>query len=795
MNLKELKISEKEIIALNNKKIETVESFLRKPPLHTYDFTNPLPLDLNNEETRTALEKKRPFAIVGICKNFNFSIKDKMQLLKLIIETSNGTRLFVNFVSPERFKTWFFDNEPTSPTNKIITVPDFISPFNPHITKRVNDKCVEKIKALNEAEHVTAADIAGLTSNGTDGYSYDKIDQNKECSLFTFFKLAMDNTTDLSRINSAYKWYMRGLRIDLATKKAMQEGLNPLEQMILNKPLIVGGFIEYNEEYNSFSVLNPSYVSLNTIGEYVIQYSQVKGLTGMRYKELVNNALNITKEEDFIPVNIKTKLDIDSLKVSFNKMHHPKNFYEAMSAKKRIDNERMIYFASKIKDNSFDHKAVSGIKMTDMTLMRKYVESLPYELTTDQKNAINSIYKLMNSGVSASTLLQGDVGTGKTAVAICLMLICVSSGYQAAIAVPYTTLAYQHMSEIKNIADNLGIEIAFLTSDIKGKKRTEELTRIKDGTAKIIVGTHSIFSKDVEYNNLGLVILDEEHKFGVMHKRSFEDKALPGFHQITMSATPIPRSIAKTLYDDDESVITVTEYPSNRIPIQTATCKNDATIMSFIEKEVKNNHQAYIICPSIDKNENTKIVSIEEKEALYRQYFAEKGIRMEIITGKITASEKDRVMKEFSEGKIDVLMATTVIEVGINVPNATVIAILNADRFGYSTLHQLRGRVGRGSNKSYCILQSEESSEKLEFLCTTLSGFDIAEKDLEERGTGEIFGVEQSGNNIFIETILKNAEKYKEIKALINNLSKEEIEKIIEGYENIFKVAEEGEEE
>ena len=272
-----------------------------------------------------------------------------------------------------------------------------------------------------------------------------------------------------------------------------------------------------------------------------------------------------------------------------------------------------------------------------------------------------------------------------------------------------------------------------------------------------------------------------------------DEKALDGFHQVTMSATPIPKSIAATLYDDTMDVISIVDKPANRIPIQTAVCQKDATALNFMEKQIKDGHQCYVVCPAIEKNDKMeKMASIDEKEKIYRKFLEDRGMSLAVVTGKLKAAEKQEIMETFTTGNIDVLMATTVIEVGINVPNATVIVITGADRFGFSTLHQLRGRVGRGKFKSYCILQTSEPNEKLQFMCTTTDGFEIAEKDLELRGPGSMFGERQSGDNYYVSLMLANQDLFKRVKETAKDLCRNATGKdIIRRYEEIFRSEEE----
>ena len=309
----------------------------------------------------------------------------------------------------------------------------------------------------------------------------------------------------------------------------------------------------------------------------------------------------------------------------------------------------------------------------------------------------------------------------------------------------------------------------------------------------MIVGTHSCFSKDVTYNNLGLVITDEEHKFGVIQRESISSKTEKGIHLITMSATPIPRTLACSIYGDNIEVITIKQMPNGRKPVKTAICSSDKPVFDFIKKELENGHQAYVVCPLIDEAEEDStmagIASIEEVAEKYDKYFSHLGYKTGIITGKTSSEDQKEIKKMFTENRIQILIATTVIEVGINVPNASTIVITSAERFGLATLHQLRGRVGRGDIQSYCILQktnNDTESDNLEILTKETDGFEIAKADLKKRGSGNILGTEQSGNNSFIDLIIEYPNLYERVKGIAVALNKDIRTQFIERYEDMF---------
>lgn len=802
MQLEELGISKKQIDALEKKKITSVEALLRKPPLRYFDFSKTYPLTLESDETKNFLETKRPFAIYGKCIRYDLSTANHTKMIKLRIEdeaTKNhfgsecGNVLFVNIMGYDQFRQSFLGEHPQSPHRIPISVPDGLDAYYSGEQHDVNPACKKQIDFINNLDDYSVKDFVAVKTGGVDGWSKQSVDYIGTPEMKNFLSRYTVKTNDMTNI---LKWYARGMRLDLAIKKVLLDDDGLLRKLLFDKYLIVGGFISYDEGYQSFSLLNPSVISedIDKYQTYNVMYGQIKGITPDGYRSLVKKGIEGISSIDFIPPGTCSQFKVPSFKESAEMMHFPKSYFHVKKAQERAIFEDLLYLALKFELQNKSHQGEKGIDFPKYHYMQQYASSLPYDLTKDQKNAVNIIYNKIRHGECVNSLVQGDVGTGKTAVAFCLLLIAASNGYQSALAAPYTTLASQHFRDIKEIADTLGIHAVFLTSDIKGKEKKKVYEEIADGTAQIIIGTHSIFANDVIYKNLALIIQDEEHKFGVVHRENFKDKALPGAHVITMSATPIPKSIAATIYDDTTDIITILEKPANRIPVQTAICKKDETALNFMVKEIKNGHQCYVVCPSIDKNEKADkaIASIEEKESIYREYLERNGAKLAVITGKLKANEKQQIMEDFSSGKVDVLMATTVIEVGINVPNSTVIVITGADRFGFSTLHQLRGRVGRGKDKSYCILQTEEPNEKLQFMCTTTDGFEIAQKDLELRGAGSLFGERQSGDNYYISLMLANQELYQKIKMVAKELCKSGTGKdIVKRYEEIFKAEEE----
>ena len=389
-----------------------------------------------------------------------------------------------------------------------------------------------------------------------------------------------------------------------------------------------------------------------------------------------------------------------------------------------------------------------GIRFDTNVKMQEIIEKLPFKLTNAQLRVLNEINNDMESAKCMNRLLQGDVGSGKTIVAIIAAYKAVKSGYQVAIMAPTGILAEQHLESFSEILQRMGIRCELLVSNISKKRKEDILKRLKDNEIDILIGTHAILEPNVIFNNLGLVVTDEQHRFGVKQRTTIVEKGINP-DVIVMSATPIPRTLALILYGDlDISIID--ELPPNRKKIDTfAVRKNmEERVNNFVKKQIDEGRQAYIVCPLVEENEEMDLKSVIQLANKYKdEVFSE--YRVEYLHGKMKSAEKEDIMKRFKNAEIDILISTTVIEVGVNVPNANIMVVENSERFGLAQLHQLRGRVGRGEYKSYCILKYDSNSEntrkRMKVMCDTNDGFIISEKDLELRGSGDFFGTEQHG--------------------------------------------------
>lgn len=529
-----------------------------------------------------------------------------------------------------------------------------------------------------------------------------------------------------------------------------------------------GGKVSYNEEHDSYSITAPvlfSSVSEFTPCMYPV-YSVIRGMAPSYLQSLMKNAISLYKSDEFENLERRKKYGIVSEMEMIKFFHCPQSPEEIAKAKRRLVYEEVFRFVYGVK--KFSPSCVkSPFTAPNKSLMQRYISSLPYSLTSGQKEAIEGIYKNIVAGNRVNALVQGDVGCGKTTVIFALMCLMAGNGIQSCVMAPTSVLANQHFLELKAVGDRLGISVVYLSGDLKAKEKKEALCKIKSGEALLIVGTHSVISDSVEYKNLGLYVVDEEHRFGVLQKEQMKKKAEEGVHSIMMSATPIPRSLAIATQGSVQ-VYSITTLPAGRKPVLTGFTNQDSEVFRVMDREIKNGHQCYVVCPMIDSNPKLEIESVQKAEALMKKHFEPMGVKVGVINGHLKPEEIAAEIEKFKNMEMQVIISTTIIEVGVNVPNATVIVIRNADRFGLSQLHQLRGRVGRGNDQGYCILNAEERTERLSVLCSTNDGFKIAEADLKLRGSGDFVGTSQSGENRGLMLVLAYPSLYNNLKADID---------------------------
>ena len=516
------------------------------------------------------------------------------------------------------------------------------------------------------------------------------------------------------------------------------------------------------------------------VGEKVQNTGRIIPIYPLTYNLSQNNLRKIMEEaikivygnlQEILPQYLIKQYNLEDINNATKNIHFPKEFEDFNIARNRLVFEELLSVQLallELKNNYITEK--KGIQFDKNVKMSDVINTLPFKLTKAQLRVLEEIDENMESDKVMNRLLQGDVGSGKTVVAMCAAYKAVKSGYQAAIMAPTAILATQHLENFKKILDKLNIKCELLISGITKKKKEDILNRLKNGEIDILIGTHAIIEDNVIFKNLGLVVTDEQHRFGVRQRAKIAEKG-NNPDVLVMTATPIPRTLALILYGDlDISIID--ELPPNRKKIETFAVNKNMTerVNNFIKKQIDEGRQAYIVCPLVEKNEEMDLKSVE---ALYETYSKEvfPKYRVEYLHGKMKQKEKDDIMERFKNGKIDILISTTVIEVGVDVPNSNIMVVENAERFGLAQLHQLRGRVGRGEYKSYCILKYEGKGEtikkRMKVMCETNDGFVISEKDLELRGSGDFFGTMQHGLPEFkIANLFEDIEMLKKVQVV-----------------------------
>lgn len=518
----------------------------------------------------------------------------------------------------------------------------------------------------------------------------------------------------------------------------------------LKPNLLIGKYITVIGKYDTKSnTINAADIKLFDLGDRTLIepiYHLVKGINNKSLNKYINEALNECNIVDYIPEEIINKYNFIDKKEALRIIHNPKKGLK--DAINRCKYEELFIFMMKInalkrKNNNLN---IGYEKDIDIVKINEFINGLPFELTTHQKEALNDIFKDLKSNKRMNRLLEGDVGSGKTIVALISMYALYLSGYQSALMVPTEVLANQHYENFKNLLEGYNIEIALLTGSTKKSEKNKIYDRLKSGKINMVIGTHAIIEDDIKYNNLGLVITDEQHRFGVNQRNNLRNKGnMPDV--LYMSATPIPRTYALTIYGDmDISIINT--MPSGRKKIITKVFDNSdiKKVLVKIKQELDLGHQIYIVSPLIEDSEE----EMEDTKKLEKKFkLAFKNYNIGVMHGKLSPKEKNKVMDDFVNKKIDILISTTVIEVGVDVKNATMIVIFDAYKFGLATLHQLRGRVGRNSEQSYCVLMTNRETERLNIMENVSDGFTLAEEDLKLRGSGDLFGIKQSGDMSF----------------------------------------------
>ncbi len=496
-------------------------------------------------------------------------------------------------------------------------------------------------------------------------------------------------------------------------------------------------------------ITSPVYISASE--KVLIQpvYPLTQGLSVNMVRTNMRQAIDLMKKAPFetLPEHILLKYDLCPLMYALENIHFPESDEASEISRRRLAFDELLKLQIGMSMMKTRSRRSTAYKMDESTDISDFTEGLPFELTDAQKNAVSEILSDLCREVPMNRLLQGDVGSGKTAVAAAACYFSVKNGVQAALMAPTEILASQHYKTLSEFLEPFGVKVCLLTGSMTAKKKAEMREKIASGEINVIVGTHAIIQKDVEYKSLGLVITDEQHRFGVAQRAALAEKG-DAPHKLVMSATPIPRTLALIIYGDLD-ISAINQLPKGRIPVKTyaVTGKLRHRAFGFVRERLDEGRQAYVVCPMIEESESD-LLAVKS----YAENAAEgdlKGYSLALLHGKMRAAEKEKVMKKFRDGEIQVLICTTVVEVGVDVPNAAVMVIENAERFGLSQLHQLRGRVGRGSWESSCILITDNTGEdckkRMKIMSSTTDGFKISEEDLKLRGPGDFFGSAQHG--------------------------------------------------
>lgn len=542
-----------------------------------------------------------------------------------------------------------------------------------------------------------------------------------------------------------------------------------------NAGIMVSGVVKMNNYSGQLTMDKPTYSIMTgefkedansnlNIARIVPIYTICEDLSIKTLRKAIFNAIELYKNDikNIVPDFIRERLGIMNKKDAVKQIHFPETMNDLEHARFSLIFEELFLIQLKLirlRENTAKTTSAYNLQVHKDGLVQKFIAGLPFELTSGQKQAVNEILQDMNSDVPMQRLLQGDVGSGKTVVATIMLLAAVENGYQGALMAPTEILAQQHYNNLVQWLTPLGLSVGLFLGSHGKKVRQKFETDLKNGQMNIAVGTHALIQENVDFNNLGAIVVDEQHRFGVKQRNILKRKS-QNPQMLTMTATPIPRTLALTVHGDLDLTV-INELPKGRKPIKTILTGSHRQVWDLIKQEVESGRQAYIVYPLIDESEtlSAKAATIEA-EKLQQEIFPQ--FKIGLLHGKLKNDEKEKVMKDFKDGKYDILVSTTVVEVGVDVPNATVMVIENAERFGLSQLHQLRGRVGRSSLQSYCVLitssRSQETRERLGIMTETNDGFVIAEKDLQLRGPGEFLGTRQSGlPDLIISDIVRDA--------------------------------------
>jgi len=547
---------------------------------------------------------------------------------------------------------------------------------------------------------------------------------------------------------------------------------------LIGRQILCSGTLNYTDVYG-FQFKKLDFISPEVDKNMIVipKFRKVMDKGDAKVAEILNKSLEYDEEET-ISEDILNRYHLTGINTAISNVMAPKSLNDVITGRKRLLFDDLYYFHGKLELLSREKKNY-GKKIKTTSLTDGIIETLPYALTNGQRETYEEIKKVMLNGEKLSALVQGDVGCGKTIVGFLCMLMMAENGYQAAIMAPTKILAQQHYSKLCDLVKGTNMEVALITGETI---TSEVIERIRSGKILLLVGTHALLSSKIEFHDLGALVIDEEHRFGVRQRDLIEEQC-KAVDSISMSATPIPRTMANAMYGSDIRVYSIKDKPGCRSEVKTR-CVNSKGFLGFIKKMLETGQQAYVVCPMINQGEKDSlmenVLSVKEAADTYRKYFPDTSIVE--LTGETEPEEMERILNDFRDNKIKILVSTTVIEVGVDVPNANLIIIHNAERFGLAQLHQLRGRVGRGDKQGYCIAVSEKAEDiKLSIFAGTTDGFEIAEQDLLcLRKSGDLFGTEQSGRNKYIDEIIIYPNLSERIKEIVKEIPTEGLKKHIE---------------
>ncbi|MBQ2909910.1 MAG: ATP-dependent DNA helicase RecG [Bacilli bacterium] len=586
-------------------------------------------------------------------------------------------------------------------------------------------------------------------------FRYDVLERNELSEVEDGGKIIIDGKVESIPILMRFKAGLNKMNFRLVTPSGVV-GVSIFNRAFLKSQLTVGtGITVIGKLDKSKNVITASDIKMGVLSNKVkIEpvYHCTSGLTNKNISTFINMALLMHGKEipDYIPQEYIEKYNFLNKKTALNVIHNPSTSEKLKEVTIRLKYEELFEFMFKINYLKEQNKREkNGLeRVIDQKRIDKFIKSIPFELTGDQLKAVDEIIKDLEAPSRMNRLLQGDVGSGKTIVAFIGMLANHYSGYQSALMAPTEILAMQHYLNLKKFLEKEDIRVELLTGSTPKKEKNDIYKGLKDGSIHMIIGTHALIQDEVEYNNLGLVITDEQHRFGVHQRANLQNKGIKP-DVLYMSATPIPRTYALTIFGDMD-VSTIKERPKGRQKIDTylKSIAEIKDVLGMMYEELKAGHQVYVIAPLIEESENSDLTNVCELRDKMKLAFGE-HYKIDIVHGKMSSGAKDLIMDQFKNNEVQILISTTVVEVGVDVPNATTMVIFDADRFGLSTLHQLRGRVGRGTSKSQCILISDSDAERLKIMETVDDGFEISEEDFKLRGHGDLFGTKQSGDMAF----------------------------------------------